>query len=302
MGTQASTPLAKRRSNVRRGFLAALVIGCLMLFTAYSTEGDGGPLHGLQGAVGAIIAPIQGGTTRAVQPLRDAWNWGTSLIDARDEAARLKAENEQLRNALVQQGFDDADTRRLQALDGVGDDFRADYTQVPASIIGLSTAPWYHRARLNRGRDDGVRLNSPVMASGVQPGLAGVITEVFPNSSIVTFITEPRTSIGVIIEGADDARGILSPGGPNQMQVTGIPSDKPVAQGQAVLTAGYSNLRVPSLYPRGIPVGLVMGAGGSDTDVVQKVQVAAFVNPRDLAYVVVLAPKSPDAINRAKTP
>ncbi|MFN8123958.1 MAG: rod shape-determining protein MreC [Thermoleophilia bacterium] len=287
---------------MRRGFLAALVVGCLLLFTAYSTEGDGGPLHGFQGAVGAIIAPIQGGTTRAVQPLRDAWGWGTSLIDARDEAARLKAENEQLKTLLVQQQFDHADTARLDALKGVGDDFRTDYTQVPASIIGLSTAPWYHRARLNRGRDDGIRVNSPVMARGDAEGLVGVITEVFPSSSIVTFISEPRTSIGVTIEGADGARGILSPSGPNQLQVTGIPADKPVTQGQAVFTAGFSGLRVPSVYPRGIPIGLVVGAGGSDTDVVQKVQVAAFVNPRELAYVVVLAPKSQDALNRAKTP
>lgn len=302
MGTQASTPLAKRRSNVRRGFLAALVVGCLLLFTAYSTEGEGGPLHGLQGAVGAIIAPIQGGTTRAVQPLRDAWNWGTSLVDARDEAARLKAENETLRTLLVQQQFDDADTKRIEALEGVGDEFRVDYARVPASIIGLSTAPWYHRARLNRGRDDGIRVNSPVMARGDAEGLVGVITQVFPNSSIVTFISEPRTSIGVVIEGADGARGILSPSGPNQLQVTGIPADKPVDQGQPVFTAGFSGLRVPSVYPRGIPIGLVLGAGGSDTDVVQKVQVAAFVNPRELAYVVVLAPTSDDAIRRARTP
>jgi len=302
MGTQASTPLAKRRSNVRRGFLAALVVGCLLVFTAYSTEGDGGPLHGFQGGVGALIAPIQGGTTRAVQPLRDAWNWGTSLVDARDEAARLKAQNAQLKTQLVQQGFDHADTQRIQALKGLGDDFRTDYTQVPASIVGLSVAPWYHRARLNRGRDDGIRVNSPVLARGDAEGLAGLITEVYPDSSVVTFISEPRTSIGVTIEGADGARGILSPSGPNQLQVTDIPADKPVSKGQPVFTAGYSGLRVPSIYPRGIPIGLVMGAGGSDTDVVQKVQVAAFVNPRDLAYVVVLAPRSRDAINRAKTP
>ncbi|MCC6832478.1 MAG: rod shape-determining protein MreC [Thermoleophilia bacterium] len=302
MGTQASTPLAKRRSNVRRGFLAALVVGCLLVFTAYSTEGDGGPLHGFQGAVGALIAPIQGGTTRAVQPLRDAWDWGTSLVDARDEAARLKTENEQLKTQLVQQGFDHADTQRIEALKGLGDDFRTDYTQVPASIVGLSVAPWYHRARLNRGRDDGIRVNSPVLARGDAEGLAGLITEVYPGSSVVTFISEPRTSIGVTIEGADGARGILSPSGPNQLQVTGIPADKPVSKGQPVFTAGFSGLRVPSIYPRGIPIGLVMGAGGSDTDVVQKVQVAAFVNPRDLAYVVVLAPTSRDAINRAKTP
>lgn len=302
MGTQQSTPLAKRRSNVRRGFLAALVVGCLLLFTAYSTEGEGGPLHGLQGAVGAVIAPIQGGTTRAIQPLRDAWDWGTSLVDARDRAAQLEAENRRLRTLLVQQQFDAADSNRIKAIEGIGDDFRSDYTQVPASIIGRSTQPWYHRARLNRGRSDGVRVNSPVMARGDADGLVGLITEVFPNSSVVTFISEPRTSIGVTIEGADGALGILSPSGPNQLQVTGIPSDRPVAEDQAVFTAGFSGLRTPSVYPRGIPVGLVRGAGGRDTDIVQKVQVAAFVNPRELAYVVVLAPQSDEAIRRAETP
>lgn len=302
MGTQPTTPLAKRRSNTRRGFLAALVVGCLLLFTAYSTEGESGPLHGLQGAAGAIIAPIQDGTTRAVQPLRDLWGWGTSLIDARDRAEQLAEENANLRSLLVQQQFDDADARRLELLKGIGDDFRVDYDPVPASIVGLSVQPWYHRARLNRGRNDGIRVNSPVMARGDAEGLVGLVTEVYPTSSVVTFITEPRTSIGVVIENADGARGILSPSGPNQLQVTGIPSDKPVAPRQAVFTAGFSGLRVPSVYPRGIPVGLVLDAGGRGTDVVQRVQVAAFVNPRELAYVVVLAPKSDDAIARAATP
>jgi rod shape-determining protein MreC len=283
--------------------LAGVAVAFLGIFTVYSREAPSGPLHGLQDAAGSVVAPLQNGASRAVQPLRDLWGWGTDLSDARERAERLEGENEVLRSQLIEQGFAREERARLEALQGIGDRWQTDYTQVPAMVIGKSPSPWYERARLNVGSSDGVVRNSPVIAAGdTRAGLAGLITAVGPNNSIVTFLSEPRTSVGVSILGAEGAVGTFQPSAPGQFTVTGIPREKPVTDGQPVLTAGFSGLRLLSVYPRGIPVGLVTGAGRRDIDVEQTVQVTPFVKFDSLVYVVVLAPKSASARRRADTP
>ena len=282
--------------------VAALVVVCLVLFSLYSRERGDGPLHGLQGSAGALVAPVQGVATKAVQPLRDLWGWANDLSDARDRAARLELELRELRSGIAEGRFEAEETRRINALSGIGDRWERDYAQVPAEIRAWAPSPYYHRAKLNVGTSEGVVRNSPVVAAGdVRAGLVGIITQASSDSSIVTFITEPGTGIGVTLTDADNAIGLLQPSTPGQMRISGIPRQAPVAQGQLVVTSGASQpISLPSPYPRGIPVGVVTGVGRQEVDVHQTVQVTPYVTPRELAYVVVLAPETERARRRAE--
>jgi len=282
--------------------VAALVVVCLALFSLYSRENGEGPLHGLQGTAGALLAPVQGVATKAVQPLRDLWGWANDLSDARDRAAQLEVELRELRSGIAEGRFQAEETRRINALADIGDRWESDYRQVPSSIVGWSPSPFYVRAKLDKGTSDGVVRNAPVLAAGdVRAGLVGIVTEARSNSSIVTFITEAGTGIGVTITDADNAIGLLRPSTPGQMKITGIPRQSPVAVGQLVFTSGASQpISLPSPYPRGIPVGVVTGVGRQEVDVQQTVQVTPYVTPRELAYVVVLAPETERARRRAE--
>lgn len=282
--------------------MAVLVVFCLVLFTLYFREGDEGPLHDLQGIAGSVVAPVQGITTKAIQPLRDGWGWANDISDARDRAGRAEQELRDLKTGIAEGRFRSEENARINALAGIGDDWRSDYRQVPAAIWGWSPSPWYVRAKLDVGSNDGVVRNAPVVARGeLNAGLAGIITQVRPNTSIVTFITEQNTGIGVTIPDADGAIGLLQPSVPGQMKVTGIRRQAPVEKGQIVYTNGASQpLTLPSPYPRGIPVGIVADAGSQEVDVQQTIQVTPFVTPEKLAYVVVLAPSSERARRRAE--
>jgi rod shape-determining protein MreC len=303
VGTQANSPLNRRRTTLRRAVVAGVAVLFVGMFTVYARESPSGPLHGVQDVAGSVVTPLQDGASRAVQPLRDLWAWGTELSDARERAEALERENQVLRSQIIEGGFAREERARIEAIRGIGDDWRADYRQVPATVIGKSPSPWYERARLSVGSSDGVVRNSPVIAAGdTRAGLAGIITAVGPNNSIVTFLSEPRTSVGVTVFGAEGAVGTLQPSAPGQFTITGIPRESPVADGQPVLTGGFGQLRLRSVYPRGIPVGLVTGAGRRSIDVEQTVQVTPFVDFKSLVYVVVLAPESAAARRRAVTP
>lgn len=303
MSTQPGSGLGRRRSTARRVIIATLVVVCLATFSLYFREsGDSGPLHSLQTGVSSLVAPVQKGATSAVRPLRDLWGWSSSLVDARDRAASLERENERLTSQLAGLQIDQEELRLLRQQAGVGEDYRADYDLVPASIISNSTTNFYARAGLRVGTDDGVVLNSPVLAGSdiERAALVGRISKVSSSWSEITFITESQFAVGITIPDAKSAKGLLQAGSlPGSLIATDVASEKPVKEGQVVATGGFAQTRPLSIFPANIPIGLVTSAGAADSGAVQTVQVTPFVDPRSVKYVVVLAPKSETAKQRA---
>ena len=59
MAVAATTGIARRRANVRRAVIAALVVACLAIFTGYFRESTGGPLHGAQSTAASVVAPSE---------------------------------------------------------------------------------------------------------------------------------------------------------------------------------------------------------------------------------------------------
>jgi rod shape-determining protein MreC len=305
MAVPATSGIARRRATVRRGVIAVLAVVCLIIFTGYFREGTDGPLHGVQATSASVIAPVQEGATRAVQPFRDAWGWMTSLKDARDRAANLQARVDDLEGLAADNAVRDQRITELESLLGV--DHMLDtgkelggYRRAVGLVLARSVTDWYRSARIDVGSSSGVLRNSPVVA-GTNTGasLVGYVTSVSPNSSSVAFITDGRTEVGATIPEAGNYPGVLQSTTPGQLQLTGVPRAAGIRQGQTVVTSGFQVKNLLSVYPPGIPVGAVTSFGSQEVDVQQTVQVTPFIDPRKLTYLVVLVPESPKAKERA---
>jgi rod shape-determining protein MreC len=304
VSTQPNSSLHRRRILVRRTVLIALVVLSLGLFTAYFREGGSGALHSVQDAAGAVVAPVQSVAKGAVEPFQDAWGWLTGLVDARGERSRLEQENAALRERVLALSDQTDEIARLRAQARLFDDPVSGYKPVSAAIVGRSPTSWYSRARLSVGTDDGVVVNSPVVA-GRRRGaaLVGVITAATAGSSTVSFITDGQTRVGAFVEGSGGGLGILEATTAGQLRLAGVPREFKVQDGAVVRTAGFkADMRLPSIYPRGIPVGQVVGAGARPVDVQQTIQVTPYVDVRTLTSVAVLAPVSVAARRRAAGP
>ncbi len=305
MSTTGSTGIARRRANLRRGVIAALVIACLVIFTGYFREASGGPLHGAQSAAASVVAPVQEGATRAVEPFRDAWGWLTSLRDARARASSLQAEVEELRGRQVFDAIREQRLIELESLLGVEQLVDAEkglggYRVEVALVNTRSITDWYRNARITKGSSDGIVRNSPVVAgTGRGAALVGVVTSVTANSADIAFITDGRTEVGATVPEAGAYPGLVRSASPGQLSLSDIPREAPVKALQAVVTRGFSGGGLPSIYPPGIPIGQITSVGRQEVDVSFTVQVTPYVDARKLAYLAVLVPESDAARRRA---
>ena len=72
-----------------------------------------------------------------------------------------------------------------------------------------------------------------------------------------------------------------------------VEKDEMVEERNTVITAGWTTERFESLFPRGIPIGVVESVGQQDVDLFKRIQIAPFVDFDSLAAVIVLIEKEP---------
>jgi rod shape-determining protein MreC len=64
-----------------------------------------------------------------------------------------------------------------------------------------------------------------------------------------------------------------------------------VDRGDVIVTSGFRSGDLSSLYPRGLPLGVVTSVSQSDTDIYKKIQLDPFVDFPNLEAVIVLVKK-----------
>jgi rod shape-determining protein MreC len=299
MGTQANPGISKRRFIVRRVVLGTLVAISLALFTMYFRESSGGVLHDLKSGVSAVVAPVESVVSRAIQPFQDAWGWTVGLVDARGDKARLEKENQLLTAQALTEAGQKEDLARAEALLGIQNSGPSGYRPVNTRVIERSPSPWYSRARIDVGTDDGVATFSPVVAPyGGEGALAGFVSHAGRSSSEVTFITDQSAQVGATIQNRGYPPGILRATGDGRLLLDEVPLDFAVNKGDVVVTAGYRGA-LPTVYPPGILIGQVTSVGSRDVDVAKTIQVTPFVDVRRENLLTVWAPVSREARERA---
>ena len=282
-----------------------LAIVSVGLFTGYFREGNSGRLHDVQSSTGGVTAPLQSFASKAVQPVRDGWGWLTSLVDARDRAAKLKRENDQLRAQVIEARDNAVALAEANREAGIKNELPDGYRRVLGDVIVVSTTAWYPRVRIDVGTADGVVVNSPVVAAGEGPDgprteLVGLVTNASDHAADVSFITERGSAVGAYVLEDENPTGMLTAIEDGQMLLQNVAKRYRVRRGDLVLTSGSGTPGLPSIYPRGIPVGSVESVGTQEADDFKSIQVQPFSQVRTLHRVVVLAPVSDEALRRAR--
>jgi len=279
----------RKQVRRRRAVLVGLIVVSLVLLSTQFSEAESGPLHTVQRGVAAVLSPVQEVAERALKPVRDMVDWFDETFDARGQNEELRTEVAKLRAQLAAAEQAQSENDQLRKLVNLDRDSPADltaYEKVTSRVIGRPSTVWYSTVTIDHGSGSGVELDDAVITGD---GLIGRISEVTGGSAQVQLVTDHENAASAKVL-PDGPEGIVEPevGDPDDLVLDFINSQDAVEEGQILITAGWSNPKVSSAYPFGIPIGSVTDAQTDAIDTNQRVEVKPFADLRNLEYVQVL--------------
>lgn len=178
--------------------LAIMTFFCVSAIVA--TLASGVTSAPLKEAAGLIIVPFE-------KSIASIGQWMTDVQDSFREKEDLIQQNEELQttvdtlteqnNVLLQ---DQAELARLEQLYELDEEY-TDYPKVTARIISKDPGNWYDTFMINRGSNDGIRVDNNVIAG---KGLVGIVTEVGSNWATVRSIIDDSSNVSAMTVSTDD--------------------------------------------------------------------------------------------------
>jgi rod shape-determining protein MreC len=275
----------------RRIVVGALVLLSIVLITIYFREPAGGGLHGVQSGGAAVMRPFEVAAERVARPFRDGYDWFAGLVHAKNQNAALRAELDkysQLATQNANAAQENADLRRQ--LNYVSSRrFPQDYDYVATDIISRSPSELQQEVVIAAGSTRGIRLDDPVVNAD---GLIGLVTQVTRDTAQVTLLTDPNLKVSAA-DLTSRATGIVSSGqSRGTLILDRVPKSQKISQDDLIVTQGWRVGTLTSLYPHGIPIGVVSSASQNDLDLYWQVQLRPRVDFGSLQSVLVLVPKT----------
>jgi rod shape-determining protein MreC len=169
-----------------------------------------------------------------------------------------------------------------------------DFRQVHASVSVNPQNAIDQSVGITVGTNDGVHAGD-VVIDPVSKGLVGTVDRAFPSVARVTLLTDPQSAVTAIDLTSPTAVGIIQPGGggSDALVLDLVSKTKVVREGDTIISAGsLGKSSLPSMFPRGIPVGTVTSQSSNDVNPFKNVQVKPLVDFSSLQSVIVLVPKN----------
>lgn len=256
--------------------IAALLTGAII---AVATQGSSSPVTN---AVGIVFKPLQ----KATAFISEKVDW---FEDSFASAGSYKKEVELLRRKVAEYESQLADYNEIQhklesyeTMLGVKEN-NPDFSLQRASVIGTDSADMFTSLIIDKGSNDDVSENDPVVYGNY---VVGIVKKVHPSYSVVESILNPELNISAIesktretayltttIEHSQNGHCLLS----------GLSRTTSVTPGGLILTSG-----IGGIYPKGLIIGTVSEVNESRFDLSNYAIVEPGVNVKELEDLFVI--------------
>lgn len=268
-----------RRSSRPLLLVVLCVLTSLTLITVDSRANGGGVVNTFRSGAGDILAPVErvGGTV--THPIGNFVYSAFHQGNLQAENSRLRRENQQLRGQQLQQPDYQNQLRVLE--EQLRLDFATDVPTVAAQIIDTSPSNFDATIVVDRGSDNGIAKNMPVV---VATGLVGRVESTSSHRAVVRLVTDPSVHVAVTLAQAN-VNAITAgagPGNPLNLDMI-LPGTKP-GQDEKVFTSGLQG----AAYPKGIPVARVVKANSPSGADFAEVKAQPTADLSHLQYVQIL--------------
>ncbi len=275
------------RDNGRiRAVLAVLLLVSLTLTILDIRSSEGALLKSLRSVSANVIAPVQEGLFRVINPVRDFFVDYAQLINARQRASDLEAQNVELLEKL--KTSDDA-RRRASELDalldiaGIGS-----YRLVPAQVIAIGPKQDFSwTITIDVGTNDGITPNMTVLNG---EGLIGRTSTVTPTTATVILVIDKSSRVGARISGKGELGFASGQDLPNEIEFELFDPIAKMEVNDILLTWGSEDGQP---FAGGVPIGKVVSVESKPGLLTKSAVIDPYVNfsRLDLVGVVVDAPR-----------
>ena len=243
--------LDARRSRI-------LLVGMVLLHLvviSHQVDGGGG-VSLLQRAIFTLLSPLQNGVSAVVRGVVWAWTGYLDLRGTRQENQRLVERVRNLETLLLERGHLAREAERFRDLLGLREILPM--TTTVAEVVARDGLPWYRTILVNKGSEDGLALEDPVISP---TGVVGRIIAIGPHTAKVQLLQDRDSGAGVLIErsrvtGVVSGQVGFSDTGSSDLVMKYVPELADVTVGDVVVTSGQDRV-----YPKGLVVGRVRIVG-----------------------------------------
>lgn len=213
-----------------------------------STLASGVTSEPLAEAAGMIVVPFEksiNGIGSWIGEINQTFQDKQDLIDKNQELQDAVDTLTEQNNILIQ---NQSELSRLQELYNLDEEYSS-YPKVAARIISKDPGNWYDAFMINRGSNDGIRVDNNVIAG---KGLVGIVTEVGPNWATVRAIIDDSSNVSAMTVGTDDTcvvEGELELIDEGKLRFSQLyDKDDKVTVGERVVTSNISDKYVEGLF------------------------------------------------------
>lgn len=263
-----------------QGVLALLLVGQLMLLGYQVRRPDAGGMRLIRQWGLEATVPVGKTSQRMVLRVRHWWSGYVALRDVRRQNQQLTAQitslelaNQQLRERLREAPA----VAKLLQFEG-----SLSYSTLPAQVIGSGGSPDTQVIYLDRGSQDGLVRNMPVITPA---GAVGKVTQVLSGAAQVLLLTDPDSGVGALVE-ATGVHGVLHGLGAGRAELRYVLDGESIAAGATLITSGEDQV-----FPKGLPLGTVISA--TPGPVFQQIAVKTAADLDRLEEVLVVTARVP---------
>ena len=268
-------------SRNRVSILFLLIL--FLLFLMMSLQVQRGGTNPVRQGITLVISPMQHTVHTTISYCGSVWSDYVFLINLKEENKRLKDKLRRQKVRLLRADYLDRSIRHLETLLDFKE--KLDYEVVVARVIAADYSnPERTRIMitLDRGREKGLYVNSPVLTS---EGIVGKVVSTTFSTAVVEMINHSNSGISARVERDESVVGVVVGRNGSRLVMEYVKNLDDIRENDLVVSAGFDGI-----YPPGYPIGRVSSVKTGEW-LFKEVMIQPAVNLSSLERVFVLKKK-----------
>lgn len=241
-----------------------------------------GIMNPIRNTIGYVLVPFQTGVNSVGFGIYENLKEHRTLSEVEAENKKLSEKIDLLTEQNNRLSQDSGELERLRALYGLDQEYMQ-YEKIAARVIAKDSENWFQVFRIDKGSQDGIRVDQNVMANG---GLIGIVTDVGLNYATVRSIIDDESRVSAMgIQSSDTCivAGDLTLYEQGRLRITDIKKDTSIQEGDRIVTSNISAKFMP-----GILIGYAVDVKEDDKRLMKDGYLIPAADFNDLTEVLVI--------------